>query len=98
MNAYFIHSGVWHDFSGSGSLVCDVVFAPTRGRAKSLFYKKYKEYINDYTSIKMCRLLAKNVNRKEGCSDGEEHDTAFWEMIPMEWEFRDRRTGEKHSI
>lgn len=83
MNAYFIHAGVWWDYASStGDLVCDVVFAPTRGRAKSLFYKKYKRYMDSYTSIETCRLLAKNVDKKEGCSRTPEDD-AYWEMIPI---------------
>jgi len=85
MNVYFIHSGAWSNFYNQATgLVCDVVFAPTRGRAKSLFYEKNKEHMDDYTSIQMCRLIAKDIDREEGFAE-EPEDDVYWEMIPVEW-------------
>lgn len=85
MNAYFIHAGIEWDFYGQTSdLICDVVFATTRGRAKSLFYQKNKWYMDNYTSIKMCRLLTKDIDREEGFAE-EPEDDIYWEMVPGEW-------------
>jgi len=85
VNAYFIHAGVGYDFYGQSSdLTCDVVFALTRGRAKSLFYQKNSQYIDGYTSIKMCRLLTKGIDREEGFAE-EPEDDIYWEMIPETW-------------
>jgi len=85
LNAYFIHAGIWLDFFGQSSdLTCDVVFAPTRGKAKSLFYQKHYQYMDGYTDIKMCRLLVKNIDRKEGFAK-EPEDDIYWEMVPGEW-------------
>ena len=58
----------------------DVIVAPSRGRAKSIFTQLNRDHI-DYTDIKSCRIVGYDVDRPEGPVDG---DDSLWEAANVD--------------
>ena len=92
MNAYVVCIPEIRDGSSYGEppdpgLPISVVAAESRGRAKSLVFRKWvKEYrsgvySDDFTYIRT-RLLARHVRRPEGEYSGTD---SIWALIPRDW-------------
>ena len=86
MNAYFVDAGdAYTVVEHIADLpryeewrVCHLVYAETRGRAKSLFVRNYGEAI-EFSDIRSCRLVAKDVKAGEGLAHPND---PLWEKVP----------------
>lgn len=82
MNAYFCNAG-WRDTgypNPDNAFICDLIFAPTRGKAKALFFRKYNLYFSygvEFTEIRASQVRA-DVDREPGLA---RTDDEYWNYV-----------------